>query len=217
MKKIKTILSVFSAAMLCATSLAGITSNAAGAETQKLNTYAVYCDVDSNSGVMWADVYFHYYNIPMDSKEVETGNFGGDVTHSTITQVNNEIVVYGASFRAGGAIMAPGVLFKSKFRTTDNMKLVDGTMRTSAFDATRKFMGNDIINASFVLMGDANEDGKVNSDDETAIIQSLGNPAKYGLSKKGSYAADVNFDGVVNNADVELINDYNCGVINWFE
>lgn len=66
MKKIKTILSAVSATMLCATSLAGITSNATGAEAQKLNTYAVYCDVDSNSGVMWADVYFHYNSIDMD-------------------------------------------------------------------------------------------------------------------------------------------------------
>ncbi|MCM1315596.1 MAG: dockerin type I repeat-containing protein [Alistipes senegalensis] len=215
MKKIRKILSAISAVALCNASFAGITSNAAGNE--KLNTYAVYCDVDSNSGIMWADVYFHFYNIDMDSKEVKTGNFGGDVTHTTVTQVNNEIVVYGASFRAGGAIMAPGILFKSRFWTPDNMKLVDGTMRTSAFDTKRKFMGNDIVNASFVLIGDANEDGNVDIADETAITQSLGNPQTYGLTKKGNYAADVNFDGVVNNDDIKLIRDYNNGVIDWFE
>ncbi|MDE6780377.1 MAG: dockerin type I repeat-containing protein [Ruminococcus sp.] len=215
MKKIRKILSAISAVVLCNASFAGITSNAAGNE--KLNTYAVYCDVDSNSGIMWADVTFDYNNIDMDSMEIEAGNFGGNVTHSTITKVDNKTVVYGASFRGSGAIMAPGVLFKSKFWTTDNMKLVEGTMRTSAFDATRKFMGNDIVNASFVLIGDANQDGRVNTADETAITQSLGNPQKYGLTKKGNYAADVNFDGVVNNDDLKLINDYNNGVIDWFE
>lgn len=113
--------------------------------------------------------------------------------------------------------MAPGVLFKLKFWTTDNTTLVERTMSTSAFDATRKFIGNDIVDASFILMGDANQNGRVTLADETAIIQSLGNPTDYGLSKKGHYAADVNFDGVVNNADIELIIDYNNGVIDWFE
>ncbi len=208
-------LSAVSATMLCVTSLAGITSNAAGAETQKLNTYAVYCDVESGSGVMWADVYFRYNNIDMDSLEIEAGNFGGDVTHSTLERTDD--TVYSASFRADGAIMAPGVLFKSKFWTTDNMTLVDGTMRTSAFDATRKFMGNDIVEDSFVLVGDANNDKVVDLDDETAVIQYLGNPTDYKLSKEEYYAADVNFDGVVNDADRKLIRDYNNGVIDWFE
>lgn len=216
MRKIKTILSVLSATMLCAASFAGITSNAAGAETQKLNTYALYCDVELGSGVMWADVYFNYNNIDMDDMEVETGAFGGDVTHSTLERTDDTI--YSASFRAGGAIMARGVLFKSKFWTTDiiNMTLVEGTIRKSAFDSNRKFMGNDIVQASFVLMGDANEDEVVDLADETAVIQHLGNPEKYELSKEGYYAADVNFDGVVNNTDLKLIRDYNNGVINWF-
>ena len=215
MKKIKTILSAVYATMLCATSLAsGITSNAAN---EKLKTYALYCDVDSSSGVMWADVTFDYDNIDMDSMEIEAGNFGGYVTHSTITTVDNKTVVYGASFRGNGAIMAPGVLFKSKFWTTDNMKLDEDSMSTSAFDASRKFIGHDKVNTSFVLVGDANEDGNVDIADETAITQSLGNPQKYGLTKKGNYAADVNFDGVVNDADIKLIRDYNNGVINWFE
>ncbi|MDE5557813.1 MAG: dockerin type I repeat-containing protein [Ruminococcus sp.] len=215
MKKIRKILSAISAVVLCNASFAGITSNAAGNE--KLNTYALYCDVDSGSGVMWADVTFNYNNIDMDSMEIEAGNFGGYVTHSTITKVDNKTVVYGASFRGNGAIMAPGVLFKSKFCTTDNMKLDEDSMSTSAFDASRKFMGHDIVNVSFVLIGDVNEDGKINMADEVTITQSLGNPKDYGLTKKGNYAADVNFDGVVNNDDIKLIRDYNNGVIDWFE
>lgn len=213
MRKIKTILSVFSATMLCAASFAGITSNAAGNE--KLNTYALYCDVDSGKGVMWADVTFRYNSIDIDDMEVKTGAFGGDVTHSTLERTDDTI--YSASFRAGGTIMAPGILFSSKFWTTNTMTLVEGTkIKTSAFDATRKFIGNNIVNASFVLIGDANNDKVVDMADETAVIQHLGNPDKYGLSKEGYYAADVNFDGVVNNTDLKLIRDYNNGVINWF-
>ena len=214
MRKIKTILSVFSATMLCAASFAGITSNAAGNE--KLNTYALYCDVDSGKGVMWADVTFRYNSIDIDDMEVKTGAFGGDVTHSTLERTDNT-TIYSASFRAGGTIMAPGILFSSKFWTTNTMTLVEGTkIKTSAFDATRKFIGNNIVNASFVLIGDANNDKVVDMADETAVIQHLGNPDKYGLSKEGYYAADINFDGVVNNTDLKLIRDYNNGVINWF-
>lgn len=213
MKKISKILSAISATVLCTASFSGTVSNAATSE--KYNTYAVYCDVDSGSGVMWADVYFHYNSIDMDEMEVETGSFVGNVTHTTLERTDGK-TIYSASFRAEGAIMAPGVLFRSLFSTKDNMELVEGTMRTSAFDASRKFMGNDIVDASFVLIGDANQDGRVTVADETAILQSLGNPTSYGLSKKGNYAADVNFDGVVNNADMKLIRDYNNGIINWF-
>lgn len=217
MRKIKTILSVLSATMLCAASFAGITSNAAGAEAQKLKTYALYCDVESSSGVMWADVTFRYNSIDMDDMEVKAGAFGGDVTHSTLERTD-DTTIYSASFRAGGAIMAPGILFSSKFWTTDtiNTKLVEDTIRKSAFDTNRKFIGNNIVNASFVLIGDANNDKVVDMADETAVIQHLGNPDKYGLSKERYYAADVNFDGVVNNTDLKLIRDYNNGVINWF-
>lgn len=45
------------------------------------------------------------------------------------------------------------------------------------------------------LYGDANCDGKVTIADSTAILQSLGNPDKYGLSEKGAANADV--DGVL--------------------
>ena len=45
-----------------------------------------------------------------------------------------------------------------------------------------------------ILYGDANCDGKVTIADSTAILQSLGNPDKYGLSDEGTANADV--DGV---------------------
>ena len=40
------------------------------------------------------------------------------------------------------------------------------------------------------LLGDANCDGKVTIADSTAILQALGNPDKYGLSKQGAINAD---------------------------
>ncbi len=41
------------------------------------------------------------------------------------------------------------------------------------------------------LLGDANCDGKVSIADATAILQSLGNPDKYGLSEQGAANADI--------------------------
>ncbi len=46
------------------------------------------------------------------------------------------------------------------------------------------------LEKSNVLYGDANEDGDVDIADATAIVQSIGNPDKYALSKQGEINAD---------------------------
>lgn len=51
----------------------------------------------------------------------------------------------------------------------------------------------DIFNA---INGDANEDGETDLADVTAIIQAIGNPAKYALSAQGEFNADVNGNGL---------------------
>lgn len=51
----------------------------------------------------------------------------------------------------------------------------------------------DVFNA---LDGDANEDGKVNMADVTAIVQAIGNPDKYALTPQGRFNADTDSDGL---------------------
>lgn len=57
----------------------------------------------------------------------------------------------------------------------------------------RTFIALDGENSQIAptLLGDANCDGKVTIADATAILQSLGNPDKYGLSEQGAANADI--------------------------
>ena len=51
----------------------------------------------------------------------------------------------------------------------------------------------DVLNS---LDGDANEDGETDLADATAIIQAIGNPAKYALSAQGEFNADTDGNGL---------------------
>lgn len=64
------------------------------------------------------------------------------------------------------------------------------------------------------LAGDANCDGKVTIADATAILQSIGNYDKYGLSEQGAKNADVsgNGDGITS-ADAIAIKRYDAGLL----
>lgn len=64
-----------------------------------------------------------------------------------------------------------------------------------------------------VLRGDANCDGKVTIADATAILQSLGNPDKYGLSEQGAANADVADPSGVTTEDALRIQKYDAGLI----
>lgn len=59
----------------------------------------------------------------------------------------------------------------------------------------------DVLNA---LDGDANEDGETDLADATAIIQAIGNPAKYALSAQGEFNADTDGNGLTGADALEI-------------
>lgn len=63
------------------------------------------------------------------------------------------------------------------------------------------------------LKGDANEDGDVDLADATAIIQSIGNPDKYGLDPQGEKNADVDGNGKVTGEDSLILQRLAAGII----
>lgn len=68
------------------------------------------------------------------------------------------------------------------------------------------------------LDGDANEDGKVDIADASAIIQHIGNPAKYGLTIQGMANADCyNTGDGVTGMDAIAIQKLEAGLIESFE
>lgn len=67
--------------------------------------------------------------------------------------------------------------------------------------------------ADDILYGDANCDGKVTIADSTAILQSLGNPDKYGLSAQGTANADVDGAKGITAADAIAIQKLDAKLI----
>ena len=65
---------------------------------------------------------------------------------------------------------------------------------TTTEEPKKPVVTTTVSSDTVTLIGDANMDGKVTIADSTAILQSLGNPDKYGLSDEGTANADV--DGV---------------------
>lgn len=65
-----------------------------------------------------------------------------------------------------------------------------------------------------VLYGDANCDGKISIADSTAILQSVGNNDKYGLSAKGAVNGDVDGQAGVTASDALVILKVDAGLIN---
>ncbi len=63
------------------------------------------------------------------------------------------------------------------------------------------------------LRGDANCDGKVTLADATAILQSVANPDKYGLSKVGTANADLDGELGISASDALVIKKFYSGVI----
>lgn len=213
MKTIKRILSVISAVTVCAVPLLS-TSVVNAAPSNQYDTYAIYCDVPANSGVMWANLEFVYNNIEEIKSHV--GNFGGTISDTSGPVRPNGEQSFAACFRANGALSNPGNLFTTKLITEHGNKIeeiIKGICTTS-FDAQRKLITNNQVTYDVVLVGDANGNGVVTIADSTAILQYVGNPSTYEISNLR--AADVNFDGIVDSKDAELIQMYDAGVIDCF-
>lgn len=68
--------------------------------------------------------------------------------------------------------------------------------------------------SSVTLRGDANCDGKVSIADATAILQSVGNSDKYGLTATGKVNADVDGEAGITASDALVIKKFDAGLIN---
>ena len=73
------------------------------------------------------------------------------------------------------------------------------------------------VTPSDVVYGDANCDGKVTIADATAILQSLGNPDKYGLTSEGELNADVNGETGISADDAIVIKKVDAKLISLTE
>ncbi len=94
--------------------------------------------------------------------------------------------------------------------TTEKKPAVTTTTTTKKQDKVTTTTKPDTTD---ILAGDANCDGKVTIADSTAILQSLGNNDKYGLSEQGTANADVDGAEGVTAADALTIQKYDAKLI----
>ncbi len=84
--------------------------------------------------------------------------------------------------------------------TTENMPVTTVPKTTATVPAT-----DDCTNSPPYLVCDANCDGSVTLADATAILQSISNPDKYGLSEQGVINADANGEAGITADDAIII------------
>ena len=93
--------------------------------------------------------------------------------------------------------------------STNDETGADVTVTYNTITLYYEYDGTDKPEEKDTVWGDANEDGKVSISDAVAILQSIANSEKYGLSEQGAKNADIynNGDGVTgaDAATVQLV------------
>lgn len=107
-----------------------------------------------------------------------------------------------------------GYLGYVTFKTTSELPSFEVTSLVN--DRGNNLIVDESIEITRILIGDANQDGRVEIADATLILQSLTGNSAYQLTEPGKLAADVNFDGVVTEDDALLIQQLDARVINGF-
>ncbi len=215
MKKFKKILSAVSAAVLCAMPMInGAAANAA--DSSKMKTYVIY-NVATRSDIAYFDFTLDYKSDVIAEKSVATDlcnwNFFYSIDRTAFDQVRT--MFDGNGYSIGDV----GILTSTKFIVPmDTKSVYDKVTYSNA--VVRNANGITLAPTSIImdeiLLGDANQDKSVDIADATLILQYLTNPIDYKLTDKGMLAADVNLDGVINEDDALLIQQYDAGVIKHF-
>lgn len=200
MKKItRKIMAAMSAAVMCTVPMMNSTS--VSAASTKKNTYKLYFDLPSNSGIRMADFVIDYNNMLFEKPVI--GNLGGgiDTGYAPIPDTYEEFCVV---YDPKTVLTNPGTMFSVKFIADDKFDNCTVGMYINAYDRSFGIMSNNPINVDIVLMGDVNHDGIVNIQD-TVLINRYANGT---LDSINFRAADVNEDGKVNSDDSQMILDY---------
>jgi len=216
MKKLKKVLAAITTAAVSAVSLCSMfTASALGSVDEE--TYRIYVDVPTNSGVSDVCLNLHYNPNVTDVCRFYKGMLNNSCSLSVI--MNNGIYCgIEAYYEATGNLNVAGTLgvitmiapssIDSIFDVVDlNIEYICNTAGTNL--PTSRLRIND------VMVGDVNQDGKVNSADATLLNNYLNGKAS--LSGNALRAADTNADFGVTKDDLTHLNDYLSGKVSYFD
>lgn len=216
-KSLRKFAALVSATVMCAVPM--LNNYSAIAITQ-YKTYAVSCyyrKEDSTSANMaYFDLTLHYNSGFTGEKAIATYLCKGGTFRSTVnaTSRNIQCTYMGDSIKTNGYLASAKVI--APMSTLGSDKFVYFTNKAIRDINGNALNINDII-LDKILMGDVNEDGKVNKDDAECIINYLGNQDDNPLKYRQILAADVDNtgDGVTGN-DANRIMEYVNGKISHF-
>lgn len=214
MRKFKKVLVSLTAAAVSAASFCIVPSSSA-VVSGKYNTYKYVFDVTKTNTYI-VECYASTKE-PYDSNYTEfyrsgNGNIGGTVSVDNTRLSPSSRMTY-MNYSKSSPLLESGYLGYIAFKTTSNPPTVE---MTSIVDDRGNELKMSYVTVTPILMGDANQDGRVEIADATLILQSLTGNSAYQLTKQGKLAADVNFDGKVTAADAHLIQELDAGVRDGF-
>lgn len=214
MKKLKKILAAFTASVISAVSLCSTFSANALANKE---TFRVYVDVPSNSGVADIGLNLRYTPSVTDICTYSKGNVDTDFRLSVVMDDGAYVGVDIWSY-AESDMVSPGticVLAMTAPSSTKNLfDIVDVNIARLTNIAGRN-LPTSRLRISNVMVGDVNQDGKVNSEDSTLLSKYLSGSVS--LSGDAIRAADTDCDFCVSDADLIRLNKYLNGEIRYFD
>ena len=216
MKKFRKILSAVSAAVLCAMPMInGAAANAASDEESYKKTFVVYHIVD-NPQIAYFDFTIGYNSCLTAEPSMKTALCGTNSFNSIHYNISRQI----KTTYSGSAFGTTGTAATTKFLGDLSVSIDDiydliSCDNVAIKNANGKSMSKTALDNRIYLLGDVNGDDCVEIADATLILQHLINPTGYPLRDNG-IAADVNLDGVINEDDALLIQQYDAGVIKHF-
>ena len=125
-------------------------------------------------------------------------------TATTNYTYNGDIVIFTFDVKDGAALGATPITVTYDY---DNYDIIDKDMNPVEFN-----VANGSVNIIDVLIGDVNNDGKVNQLDRVVLTRYLANWTEYPEGSINTVAADVNCDGKVNTLDRVILTRY---IANW--
>lgn len=221
MKKSKKIMTAMAATTMAITSLVITPFSASAATKNYYDTYRLYVDLDSASGMQQSYVVITHRRGLFNLDLVVNGNVAGNIrTYGSAGDTWANAVHY---FDATADVTDGGTLYRQNFCTNydiTNFNTIEDLEEIIyiSTNETKNASGNIItpnpVTVSAVLVGDINNDKVVNWLDVTALNNHLSGKAV--LTKNPLRSADINNDGYVNNADLSMLIDYASGNIQNF-
>lgn len=207
--RMKKTIAAVSSAVFCALPL--MNNISASADTANFDTYRLYFDVNKNSGVAICSMNFkyNYGDMKANGEPFQVGNLGdslysgGGREFGTAYYTNNNGNIYDAGTLFTLTIGTPGYIWNY---------ITDFSVTVKDQDEVE--LNQSLVKISTVLVGDANDDGKVDNNDVTAIYSYLTDADLHPLNSPRG--ADTNRDGVVDFTDAVNIYNYLNGQLEGF-